>query len=272
MKWVASSGIGHGSRRFESRSRPVSWMARPMHRGLLRAGFQCPRNGMFSLSEIVASHKCLLILDAASSVVQVGLACPGGTMHWSSSRAAANSGLFQCVATVLADNGVKLETVSAFAYCDGPGSILGIRTAAMAIRTWNALLPRPAYAYNALILAGCREKRRPDFREQALIADARRDAWHCLRLAPGRSGDLVQRVPTAELPDIRLVSPANFRQWTKVGRPIDTCSYDLSQIVPEIIDERLFRLTDAPDAFEFSEPSYKRWSPGVHTTANRNST
>ena len=53
------------------------------------------------------------------------------------------SGVFEC----LDELGADIGSVRAFAFCEGPGSILGIRTSAMALRAWNVLRPRPMFGY-----------------------------------------------------------------------------------------------------------------------------
>ena len=154
---------------------------------------------MTSLRRILADHAPLLVIDSASARIQVGV-FGGPEGRWATSEEEAGNGLFRCVESL----GVDLSSVRGFAFAEGPGSVLGIRIAAMALRTWCALEPRPVFAYHALALLA-QALGRPDL---GLIADARRDAWHFCRL-----GEPVRRVPTAELAG-PLAMPEGFRHWT----------------------------------------------------------
>lgn len=212
---------------------------------------------MPALTEILTVHAPLLLIDSASARVQVGLFRPGENGHWASADEEAGAAVFRCVAQL----GVDLETVAAFAFCEGPGSVLGIRTAAMALRTWNVLKPRPVFAFRSLELVA-QALARPG---TTVIADARRDSWHAVTIgADGRPGPL-RRIPTAELSG-ELVTPAGFRAWSKLAVPCATTNYELADLLaqPRVAQADLFRATADPDAFLHEEPSYVTWTPQIH--------
>lgn len=168
----------------------------------------------------------------------------------------AGTRLFQATAEL----GFDVRQAGAFIFCEGPGSVLGIRTSAMAIRTWNALAPRPTFAFRSLEVVAC-SLGRPGIR---VIADARRDTWHCLATAADGGLTSLQRIPTAELTG-PLVTPEGFRHWSALPpHPLETVSYDLSAVLPRIAAAELFRLTDDPDAFLHEEPRYLAWTPRIH--------
>src|SRR5205085_2213208 len=98
-----------------------------------------------SLRQLRDAHAPLLLIDAASAQVQVGW-LERHEDGWQHSAEEAGVGIFQAIDALNRDVG----DAGAFVFCDGPGSILGIRTAAMAIRTWNVLKPRPVFAYSSL--------------------------------------------------------------------------------------------------------------------------
>jgi len=205
---------------------------------------------MPTLRQILAAHTPALLLDAASTRVQVGLLAGDGTGDWAESVAEAGIGIFRC----LEELGARPAHVGAFLYCDGPGSILGVRTAAMALRTWTGMAARPMFAYHSLALVA-EAMGRP---EVTVIADARRDSWHCLV-----RGDTLRRVPTAELAG-ELVMPEGFRHWTPPPMGLRTVPYRLAELLPAVLDANLFRSTEAPDAFLHEEPSYVTWTPQIH--------
>lgn len=193
-----------------------------------------------------------LVIDAASASVQVGLLRADGTAAWHADTAESGVAVFDGLARL----GVDPLSVAAFVFCDGPGSVLGIRTAAMALRTWNVLKPRPVFSYSSLALIA-HALNRP---ELGVIADARRDTWHHYRLGQG-----LRRLPTNELSG-ELVLPETFRHWSALpsGAALTRIPYVLADLVPKVWDVDLLRMTDAPDAFLHEEPQYVKWTPQVH--------
>jgi tRNA threonylcarbamoyladenosine biosynthesis protein TsaB len=199
--------------------------------------------------------------------VQVGLLRSGQPALWRKSPEEAGRGIFAGTQVLLTEAGLALDAIGAFVFCEGPGSMLGIRTVAMALRTWQVLRPRPAYAYQSLAVAGHLEWMQAERRSFAVITDARRDTWHCQQIdADGRISAL-QRVPAAELPAGEWVTPEHFRAWAPPPRPASACSYDLAGIFPALADGDYFRAVDAPDAFQHDAPDYKKWSAQIHSAA-----
>jgi tRNA threonylcarbamoyladenosine biosynthesis protein TsaB len=206
---------------------------------------------MPSLSHILSQNASLLLLDASSERIQVGL-LGDGSPRWASRTDEAGVGVFDCLDAL----GVEIGSVPAFAFCEGPGSILGIRTTAMALRTWNILRERPLFAYVSLAVVA-QAVGRP---EVSFIADARRSHWHRFRL-----GGSLERVPAEDL-DGEMMSPDGFRHWEPLPEGTAQISYDLASLfsLPAVADADLFLLTDAPDAFLHEEPSYAKWVPQIH--------
>ena len=222
---------------------------------------------MPSLAQLSADHRRLLILDAASALTQVGLVQTGGDAHWHQAEAEAGTALFRGVAAVLAAADTQLAEVDAFIFCEGPGSMLGARTIAMAIRTWQAIRARPTYAYQSLAVAGCSAYRLAP-RSLSVIADARRDTWHLQPIAADGSPAPLRRVSASGLPAGEWLTPEHFKTWAPLPGTVATCSYDLAKIFPAITEIDLFRATAAPDAFQHEAPEYKKWSAQVHSAAN----
>lgn len=205
---------------------------------------------MASLSELLRAHARLLVLDAASSRVQVGWLEAGAPARWTSSEEEAGVGVFRGVDALGADPAVA----DAFVFCDGPGSVLGVRTVAMALRAWNVLKARPSYAYHSLAIVA---QTLEDLAVR-VIADARRDSWHCQT-----RGGTLQRVLTAELAG-PLVMPEGFRHWTPLPAHTARVPYSLAEIFERIPEADVFRPVTEPDAFLHEEPSYATWSPQIH--------
>ena len=158
--------------------------------------------------------------------------------------------MFGCIKAL----GVDPELVRAFAFCEGPGSVLGVRSVAMALRVWQALAPRPIFAYGSLAIVSHAIGQS----DVGVIADARRDRWHHYSLHEG----LGLRA-TGELSG-NLVIPDGFRHWSALPANVRRVPYLLGELLPRIPDAALFHETDAPDAYLAAEPSYATWTPHIH--------
>jgi tRNA threonylcarbamoyladenosine biosynthesis protein TsaB len=207
---------------------------------------------MPSLSQILRDHSPLLLIDAASERIQVGLLDKRAAPRWSSRVEEAGVGVFECLDQL----DVEIDAVRSFAFCEGPGSILGIRTSAMALRMWSVLRPRPLFAYFGLAVVA-RAVGRTDV---GFIADARRGLWHRLYM-----GGAPERVPSAELTG-ELMTPEGFRHWDPLPAEATPTSYDLAGLfaLPTVDRADLFREAPEPDAFRHQEPAYAKWTPQIH--------
>jgi tRNA threonylcarbamoyladenosine biosynthesis protein TsaB len=203
---------------------------------------------MPSLRQLRDAYAPLLLIDSASTQIQV--AWLDQSDRWEFSNEESGVGIFQAIGRLDRD----VTEARGFIFCDGPGSILGIRTAAMAIRVWNVLKPRPIFAYASLSVVA------HGFADRGVrvIADARRETWHHYRIGEG-----LQRGGAADLSG-DLVTPENFRSWSALPPGVRHVPYRLDAILPPIADEDLMRETLAPDAFLHEEPSYVTWTPQVH--------
>lgn len=219
---------------------------------LARGGARPFRGGqrMPSFRQLLADHAPLLLLDACSACVQTGWLENAQEMSWATSAEESGVGIFRSLESL----GVVPDQAGAFVFCNGPGSLLGIRTAAMALRAWQVLNDKPTFSYHSLELVAHALGRS----ELSVIADARRETWHCVSL-----GTPLRRVATADLAG-ELVMPDGFRNWTPLPPTVARVSYSLAEMLPRILDVDLLRATDAPDAFLHEEPSYVTWTPRIH--------
>ncbi len=219
---------------------------------------------MVSLAQLLASHRRILLLDAASARMQAGLLQSGEANRWLAAEQEAGQAIFTSCATLLQEAALRLDDIDAFAFCSGPGSMLGIRTAAMTLRTWTVLRERPVYTYQSLALAArAAWHRRP--RKLNIIADARRDTWHLQIVETDGRLEPLRRVPTGQLPSGEMMMPAHFRTWTAAPPGVTTCSYDLAEAFQAAHEDALFDDSAAPDAFQHDAPDYKKWSAQPHS-------
>ncbi len=193
----------------------------------------------------------------------IGLSQSGQPAIWSTAESEAGQAVFSGVTDVLGKAGLRLDEIDAFVFCEGPGSMLGTRTVAMTLRTWQALKPRPAYAYQSLALAARAEwKRRP--RSFAVISDARRDTWHVQVIDASGTLAPLQRCAPQELPAGERLTPAPFRRWSELPAGTQQCAYDPADIATQP-DADFFQLAAQPDAFQHESPDYKKWSAQIHS-------
>jgi tRNA threonylcarbamoyladenosine biosynthesis protein TsaB len=218
---------------------------------------------MPSLRQLLDTHRTLLLIDSASACVQVAVLRKDTEPVWSAKLGEAGELIFSNVNDVLARSGLELEAVDAFIFCDGPGSVLGIRTAAVAVRTWCVLQARPAYAFCSLAVVAHALALTDDRRDFAVIADARRDTWHRVAVDADRTISNLHRLPTAAL-DGDFVIPDGFRHWTPLPPHVEIAPYSLAALLPATADVVLFCEAAEPDAFLHEEPVYQTWTPKVH--------
>jgi len=205
---------------------------------------------MPSLRQLVAAHAPLMLMDAASARVQAGWFAADGSARWASSGDEAGLGVFRCLEELGADPGAA----GAFLFCGGPGSVLGVRTVAMAMRVWRVEAPRPAFAFRSLELVA----RAAGRAGLAVIADARRDLWHHCT-----ADGTLSRLPATALAGT-LVTPEGFRRWAPLPPGVEEVPYDLPAMLQRTLAIDLFSESAEPDAFLHGEPGYAAWIPRIH--------
>ena len=133
-----------------------------------------------------------LVIDGSGSSVFVGvLGKDGGWLAKSERKGAPLESLFPAVEAALETAQLTLEELRNFIYCEGPGSVLGLRLCAMAIETWGRLYPKPAhyYAYNSLQLSAaliCVES--PKIDNALLVSDWKKGTWNAVKITKGQPG------------------------------------------------------------------------------------
>jgi tRNA threonylcarbamoyladenosine biosynthesis protein TsaB len=130
-----------------------------------------------------APEPCLVLDGSARAGVRVGVLSGGRWVGQGLSPDGALEGLFGCVEAALADAKLSLADMRSFALCVGPGSVLGIRIASLAVRSWSALEPRPIYVWESL--AGiARSALVAGEKGPFLVAtESRLKRWHALEVA-----------------------------------------------------------------------------------------
>lgn len=223
-----------------------------------------------SLAAVVAAHGSVLLLDPCTIHVQAGVLRAGAAPLWHSGGDDSSVHLFSAAETCLHAAGLKPGRVGAYVFCDGPGSQLGIRTAAMALRTWQVLraAPAPVFAYRSLRVAALAHARQHSG-PFAVVADARRESWHAVRVAADGTATDVLRIARAELADWPepLLTPTGFRAWAQPPRPADTCGYDCATMFGLLAAEPLLFPVAEPEPWLSAPITYQTWAGERHRAA-----
>ncbi len=244
---------------------------------------------MTNLRSLVAANRAVLLIDSASTRIHVGLWRTGSAASplerpererleaplpeaiWHESEQEAGIAVFAGVEAVLARAGIGIADLGALVFCEGPGSILGIRTAAMALRIWSNAAGRalPAFSYRSLELVAHELRRSGIPAPFAVIADARRNSWHRVGVSEDGVIGPLRRVPADALAGLggRLFTPAGFRSWAQPPDEVMSIPYALPDLWRLQADAGLLRSAPRPDAFLHEEVTYAAWTPQIHQAA-----
>jgi len=127
---------------------------------------------------------CLVIDGSARVGVRVGVLQGGRWVGEGVADEGALEATFACAETALRQAGLALADIRSFAVCVGPGSILGIRIAALAARTWATLEPRPIYVWESLAAVAQAALAAGQGRPFAVALESRLKRWNTLVVAP----------------------------------------------------------------------------------------
>lgn len=207
----------------------------------------------------------LLVLDAASPRCFAGVWRAGEWLACREPERPALEGLFGAVEESLAEAGLALADLGGFVHCEGPGSILGARLSAMAIRTWRALpawSEVPAWAYGSLHFAAAARKAEGESSPASFCSEFRHGRWNLLRAEESAvravDADALAVVP-APLVYVRQRAmskglPAHAVEW----------SPDRRRHAPTLATPGLLRRVEEPAVFVAEEATFQKWSGARH--------
>ena len=147
-----------------------------------------------------------LVIDGSGPVLFAGvLDSDGAWLAKSELTGAPLESLFPAVEATLKAAQISLSEIRSFIYCEGPGSVLGLRLCAMAIETWSRLHREAAhyYVYNSLQLTAaliCVDT--PEIDNALLVSDWKKGAWNAVKIKDGQPG------PT------EVADDAMINEWT----------------------------------------------------------
>lgn len=210
-----------------------------------------------------------LVTDCSAPGVRAGILGNNGWLSYQMLEGETGAVLFQAVKQLLSTSQLSLKDIRSFAYCEGPGSTLGIRINAMALRTWISLeqTTRPVFAYRSLDAAtNMVNFTHPELTDFSILSDFRKHAWNGTKVVAGSSVSKIE-VVTAE--DIEAwPTPRYFIQQRihSPGLPPDTTQidYDLEPVGNSDCFWKLLRLVENPGVFQTTNTEFKKWVPSRH--------
>jgi len=211
----------------------------------------------------------LLITDCSTLGVQAGILGSNGWLAFARPEGEVASALFAAVKSVLQEADLTLSSLAGFGYCEGPGSTLGIRINAMAIRTWNSLQndSKPCFAYKSLEAAMLMvEARETNQNPYALFSDLRKDCWNGIRI------DNDSTIPPIEVVEKRSLNNWPATRWFlrqrlySPGPPpeAEALEYDLVGLGDSEAFISRFRAVQKAGVFQTAITEYKKWVPQRH--------
>jgi len=204
----------------------------------------------------------LLLIDAASPECFVGIWQDQTWLATASPKAPALEGIFAGVDQCLRDATLRLDQVRGFIHAEGPGSILGIRLSAMAIRTWRVLAPwssAPVWAFGHLHFAAAARAAEGHERPAAVISEFRHGRWNCLRANKEHvvaiDGDELQSLPAP------VIYVPQRKNWGKPPPHAIEWVPHWENHAAMLGTQGLLRPVDEPGVWVAEEAEFKKWTP-----------
>ena len=210
-----------------------------------------------------------LVIDGSGSTVFVGVLTEG--QRWLSQSSQTGSPLEQLFPTVesaLEDAGLKLSTVKSYLYCEGPGSILGLRLCAMAIETWSRLYPDSAhlFSYNSLQLCAQLLKKDTELTANVLlVSDWKKGAWNAIQINKGTIS------PTTVADDAAISDWDGVvyhlpqrKGWQHPPANAQTITYAPERLPELITDADWLQQTKGVQLYSSGVNTFAKWTPDRH--------
>ncbi len=210
-----------------------------------------------------------LWLDTSSLETSIALLQDGRLLTHRTSETNTLDFLFSGLAGCLREQDLAFQDLGTIYYCEGPGSSLGLRIAAMALKTWKATHPGlrlstcRSLPLHAALLAHSTET--PEC--FTLVAQHRKGTWFSLQYDCNDGSRLeMNTLSDEEIPEIE--GPVYHMKQRKFATeppahflPLETSL----EALPEILKiTGLFRKVDHPEFFDTGIPPFKKWTPQRH--------
>lgn len=219
---------------------------------------------------ISSPHYPLLVIDTSSRTTWVGLKLAPDTLIARSETQDPSKSLFALIDRVLAESERELSEIGSIAYCEGPGSMLGARTTAMTLRTWQAIGLRGAsnlFTYNSLHGAAILAEKSADCPDAGVVlTDARRSSWNALAF-PTDPDSTPSLVPNESLAaETRpCVTFEDFPSWTKTEKELIRLTYRPLEAFADTSLYSYLRPVETATPLTVRSNDFKKWEAKIHT-------
>lgn len=212
-----------------------------------------------------------LVIDGSGASVFVGLlGTEGKWLSQINQKSAPLEGLFPAVDVVLRSAQYPVLNVQNFIYCEGPGSVLGLRLCAMAIQTWGHLceLNIHYFAFNSLSLtAALIILDTPGIEQALLIADWKKGVWNSVLIENGQPGPVVTLDDQAvnNWKEGPLFYLPQRKGWQTVPQHATTREYSPNRL-PEVM--QLLKKTKKIELYASNMNVFQKWVPQRHRASD----
>ncbi len=210
-----------------------------------------------------------LVIDCSDGEVFCGVL--DRDAHWLSRKQSgpgAMEALFPNVAEVLREADRSLDSVARFVYCKGPGSVLGLRLAAMAIETWCRLSDSPLEksGYDSLQLtAALLLLDKPGLENALILSDWKKDTWHALYIDQGVAGSVAPlQTEALQTIDRPLYHLPRRKGWQAPPEGAQTLLYEPSRMDAVLMRTNFLQSSEAVELFQPGGNTFAKWNPQRH--------
>ena len=208
------------------------------------------------------------LIDASGQSLATGVLSTKNTWQsYNELNGTALETLFKCIEKTLKNANTELDQIHSFICCVGPGSVLGLRLAVMAVQTWARIHFRktPVYTYNSLDL--CARTLQLDqikLNGSILVSDWKKDAWHAVKLLNNQEYRLeVIDSDTLKTWDGDILHLPRRKGWQDPPSNCTTIQYEPKRII-ECFDSGVLHYTESIELFSSTVNNYKKWIPKRH--------
>jgi len=211
-----------------------------------------------------------LFFDASGTRVRIGILNDEFWAAYRESESQALAAIFGEVEAVLDSAKITWPEIQSYLYVEGPGSVLGLRIAAMAIRAWQVEdakvangASRPVFSCNSLQLAAALASTeiKPPF---AVFTEARHGHWHVLEIAPtdlaNPCSQKAREVGENDLPGGPLYHIQSRKAWHKPPARAQALAVSLEKHPEALRHRELLRRGTTATPYTGTSPEYKKWA------------
>lgn len=217
-------------------------------------------------SQASIPHGPILAIDAGGRETCIGVLRDGAWLSRISSVNPPLEALFSLTRRCLDDSRLALRDLSGFAFCNGPGSTLGLRLASAALLAWRNLAPEPLpiVHYQSLELAWfpfLRQGSTPTGRW--LVTDYRKNLWLG---APAEDPKRIQEIDTNFLSGLEtgFYHLPQRKSWMPPPGTPEPVDYPFADLPDFLLAQPQPRIESRPVLALPGKSDYRRWTPDRH--------